>query len=78
MYMHLGLREEKYNLQAKLAAAVISPAFFEKLLFLSGCLGTSLRAVPELILGGGAQTLFCPVGGGCFVDNVSEGWGVEG
>ena len=27
---------------------------------------------------GGAQTLFCPVGGGCFVDNVSEGWGVEG
>ena len=28
--------------------------------------------------GGGPQTLFCPVGGGCFVDNVSEGWGVEG
>ena len=27
---------------------------------------------------GGPQTLFCPVGGGCFVDNVSEGWGVEG
>ena len=26
--------------------------------------------------GGGPQTLFCPVGGGCFVDNVSEGWGV--
>ena len=25
--------------------------------------------------GGGAQALFCPVGGGCFVD-VSEGWGV--
>ena len=23
--------------------------------------------------GGGAQTLFCPVGGGCFIDNVSEG-----
>ena len=35
-----------------------------------------MRAVPEIILGGGgAQTLFCPVGGGCFVDNVSEGWG---
>ena len=35
------------------------------------------RAVPEIILGGdGPQTLFCPVGGGCFVDNVSEGWGV--
>ena len=31
------------------------------------------RAVPEIILGG-AQTLFCPVGGGCFVDSVSEGW----
>ena len=27
---------------------------------------------------GGPQTLFCPVGGGCFVDNVFEGWGVEG
>ena len=36
-----------------------------------------LRAVPEIILGE-VQTLFCPVGGGCFVDNVSEGWGVEG
>ena len=37
----------------------------------------TLRAVPEIILrGGGPQTLFCPVGGGCFVDNVSEGWGV--
>ena len=35
-----------------------------------------VRAVPEIILGGWAQTLFCPVGGGCFVDNVSEGWGV--
>ena len=38
-----------------------------------------LRAVPEIILGGGGdgpQILFCPVGGGCFVDNVSEGWGV--
>ena len=32
-----------------------------------------IRAVPEIILGG---TLFCPVGGGCFVDNVSKGWGV--
>ena len=27
---------------------------------------------------GRAQTLFCPVGGGCFVDNVSEGWGGGG
>ena len=26
--------------------------------------------------GGGPQTLFCSVGGGCFVDSVSEGWGV--
>ena len=25
--------------------------------------------------GGGLQALFCPVGGGCFVDNVSEGCG---
>ena len=25
---------------------------------------------------GGPQALFCPVGGGCYVDNVSEGWGV--
>ena len=25
--------------------------------------------------GGGPQTLFCPVGGGRFIDNVSEGWG---
>ena len=34
------------------------------------------RAVPEIILGvGGPQALFCPVGGGGFVDNVSEGWG---
>ena len=39
----------------------------------------SVRAVPEIILrGSGPQTLFCPVEGGCFVDNVSEGWGVEG
>ena len=29
--------------------------------------------------GGGPQALFCPVGGGggCFVDNVSEGWGIS-
>ena len=33
-----------------------------------------LRTVSEIILGG-AQALFCPVGGGCFVD-VSEGWRV--
>ena len=26
--------------------------------------------------GGGSQALFCPVGGGCSVDNVSEEWGV--
>ena len=25
---------------------------------------------------GDAANTFCPVGGGCFVDNVSEGWGV--
>ena len=25
---------------------------------------------------GGPQALFCLVGGGCFVDNVSKGWGV--
>ena len=37
-----------------------------------------IRAVPEIILGGyGPQALFCPVGGGCFVDNVSEGWGAN-
>ena len=40
-----------------------------------GCKSKSVRAVPEIILGG-LQTLFCPVGGGCFVDNVSEGWGM--
>ena len=38
------------------------------------CVCVCVRAVPEIILEG-AQTLFCPVGGGCFVDNVSEGWG---
>ena len=26
----------------------------------------------------GPRALFCPVGGGYFVDNVSEGWGVGG
>ena len=36
-----------------------------------------IRAVLEIILGG-AQTLFCPAGGGCFLDNVSEGWGMKG
>ena len=36
-----------------------------------------VRAVPEIILGvGGPQALFCPVGGGRFVDNGSEGWAV--
>ena len=36
---------------------------------------SKLRPVPEIFLGGGGpQTFFCPVGGGCFVDNVSEGW----
>ena len=24
------------------------------------------------------SSLFCPVEGGCFVDNLSEGWGVGG
>ena len=33
----------------------------------------NIRAVPEIILGG-LQALFCPVGGGCFVDNVSKRW----
>ena len=38
-----------------------------------------LRAVPEIILkGSGLQALFCPVGGGWFVDNVSKGWGWGG
>ena len=32
-----------------------------------------VRAVPEIILGGGALFLS---GGGCFVD-VSEGWGIS-
>ena len=27
---------------------------------------------------GGPQALFCLVGGGCFVDNVSKGWGGGG
>ena len=35
-----------------------------------------VRAVVEIILRvRGPQALFCPVGGGCFVDNMSEGWG---
>ena len=34
-----------------------------------------VRAVPEIILGGGRRHFFCPVGGGCFVDSVSKGWG---
>ena len=37
----------------------------------------SVRAVPEIVRGGRPQALFCPVGGGCFVDNVSEGWGIS-
>ena len=37
-----------------------------------------LRAVPEIILRESEpQALFCPVGGGCFVD-VPEGWGGGG
>ena len=32
------------------------------------------RAVPEIIIRGGTDT-FLSWGGGCFVDNVSEGWG---
>ena len=45
---------------------------------ISGPDSECLRAVPEIILGGGGgpQHFFCPVGGGCFVDSVSEGWGV--
>ena len=40
------------------------------------CGDMDLGAVPEIILGGGGpQALFCPLGGGCFVDNVSKGWG---
>ena len=36
-----------------------------------------LRAVPEIILGVvGRRHFFVLWGGGCFVDNVSEGWGV--
>ena len=35
-----------------------------------------VRAIPEIVLGGGCRQFFCPVGGGCFVDNVSEGSGV--
>ena len=31
----------------------------------------------KLSSGGGPQAPFCPVGGGCFVDNVSEGWGIS-
>ena len=39
----------------------------------------TLRAVPEIILrwGWAAGTfLSCGGGGGCFVDNVSKGWGI--
>ena len=45
--------------------------FFGLLLYQS-----RLRACPEIILGG-AQTLFCPVGGGCFVTMCprGRGWG---
>ena len=40
----------------------------------------SVRAVPEIILGGGcvADTFLSCEGGGCFVDSVSEGWGAWG
>ena len=35
-----------------------------------------LRLFQKIILRGvGPQALFCPVGGGCFVDNVSKGVG---
>ena len=50
--------------------------------YFQGEVGNSicLRAVPEIILGGGGHKHFFVRwgGGGCFVDNVSEGWGVEG
>ena len=36
----------------------------------------TVRAVPEIILGGGGGAgTFLSCGGGVFVDNVSEGWG---
>ena len=48
-----------------------------QLVALMQCHRQLVRAVPEIILRGwGAANTFCPVGGGCFVDNVSEGWGV--
>ena len=39
-----------------------------------------IRAVPEIIIRGGwaANTFLSGGGGGCFVDNVSEGWGGGG
>ena len=38
----------------------------------------SLKAVPEIIHGGGMgrRHFFVLCGGGCLVDTVSEGWGV--
>ena len=36
-----------------------------------------VRDVPEIILGGWAAGTFLSFGGGCFVDNVSEGWGIS-
>ena len=45
-------------------------------LYLWPVIKTWLRALPEIILGGGgAQTFFVMWVEGVFVDNVSEGWG---
>ena len=37
--------------------------------------GIELGLFQKLSWGGRPQALFCPVGGGCFVDNMSKGWG---
>ena len=35
----------------------------------------SLLGLFQKLSSGGVQALFCPVGGGSFVDSVFEGWG---
>ena len=49
---------------------ILSPKFIESI-GTEGCSGNYPGGV-------GPQALFCPVGGGCFVDNMSEGWGGGG
>ena len=44
-------------------------------LFLTQKIATCNKGCSRNYPWGGPQTLFCPVGGGCLVDNVSEGWG---